>query len=195
MKDPAGEAVAEHQEERELIAAVKVADLEAFETLFERYQPSLFRSVMYQMRDADAAHDIVQETFVRIWSHRTSLKPSLSFQALLNRISTNLVRDHFRHLDMRQRTIPDVPLPLPPAAADPAAAARHALLSEDLRRVMRDVLPDRCRAVFELSRLEGLTTAEVAERLQIRPKTVEHQLTKALRILKRSLRHHIPGLE
>ena len=57
---------------------------------------------------------------------------------------------------------------------------------------MRDDLPDRCRAVFELSRFEGLTTVEIAERLHIRPKTVEHQLTKALRILRRSLRHHLP---
>ena len=182
--------MADQHEERNLIAAVKEADLEAFEVLFVRYQPSLLRSVMYRMRDADAAHDIVQETFLRIWNHRTSLKPSLSFQALLHRISTNLIRDHFRHADMRQRTLPDVPLPLPPSGADPASTARHALLSQDLRRAMRDALPDRCRAVFELSRLEGLTTAEVAKRLQISPRTVENQLTKALRILRRSLRHH-----
>jgi RNA polymerase sigma-70 factor, ECF subfamily len=184
--------VSDHQDEQTLITAVKQADLQAFETLFERYQPSLFRSVAYQMRDADAAHDIVQETFVRVWQHRASLKPSLSFQALLYRISTNLVRDHFRHADTRQRTLAEVPPPLPPSGADPVEATRHVLLSEELRRVMREVLPDRCRAVFELSRLEGLTTAEIAHRMRIRPKTVEHQLTKALRILRRALRHHLP---
>jgi RNA polymerase sigma-70 factor (ECF subfamily) len=184
--------VSDHQDEQTLIAAVRQADLQAFEILFERYQPSLFRTVLYQMRDADAAHDIVQETFVRVWQHRASLQPSLSFQALLYRISTNLIRDHFRHTETRQRTAAEIPPPLPPSGADPVEATGHALLSEELRRVMRDRLPDRCRAVFALSRFEGLTTVEIAERLRIRPKTVEHQLTKALRILRRSLRHHLP---
>lgn len=184
--------MSDRQDEHILIAAVKQADMQAFETLFERYQPSLFRTVVYQMRDADAAHDIVQETFVRVWQHRASLKPSLSFQALLYRISTNLMRDHFRHTDTRQRTATEVPPPLPPAGADPVEATRHALLSEELRRVLREVLPERCRAVFELSRLEGLPTAEIAERMRISQKTVEHQLTKALRLLRHALRHHLP---
>jgi RNA polymerase sigma-70 factor (ECF subfamily) len=58
---------------------------------------------------------------------------------------------------------------------------------------MREELPERCRAVFELSRLEGLSITEVAKRLHISPKTAENQLTKALRILRRALRHHGPS--
>jgi RNA polymerase sigma-70 factor (ECF subfamily) len=184
--------VADTQDEQHLIAAVKEGDLEAFEILFMRYQPALLRSISFQVRDVEAAHDIVQETFLRIWQHRSTLKPALSLQALLYRIGLNLVRDMYRHADTRHRTVADVPPPLPPEGADPLSTTEHAILADELRRVMREELPERCRMVFELSRLEGLSTAEVAKRLHISPKTVENQLTKALRILRRALRHHWP---
>jgi RNA polymerase sigma factor (sigma-70 family) len=185
--------VTDRQDEQHLIAAVKQGDLGAFETLFTRYQPSLLRSIAFHLSDSEAAHDIVQETFLRIWQHRTSLKPSLSFQALVYRIGLNLMRDAFRHAKTRERTIRDVPPPLPPDHADPMDAAQHAILAGELRRVMREELPERCRAVFQLIRLEGLTVAETAERMGISPKTAENQLTKALRILRRALRHHLPS--
>jgi RNA polymerase sigma-70 factor, ECF subfamily len=184
--------VTERQDELQLIAAVKTGDLEAFETLFTRYQPSLLRSIVFHVRDIDAAHDIVQETFVRVWQSRTSLKPSLSFQALIYRIGINLVRDTARHAETRRRTAADVPPPVAPNDADPEDAARHVLLLEALSRTMREDLPERCRAVFQLSRLEGLSIPEVAERLGISVKTAENQLTKALRIVRRALRHHLP---
>jgi RNA polymerase sigma-70 factor (family 1) len=180
------------QDEQQLIADVKVGDLEAFETLFTRYQPSLLRSIAFQVRDVEAAHDIVQETFVRVWQNRASLRPALSFQALVYRIGINLVRDMARHADTRHRSAAEVPPPVPPDNADPESATHHALLLEALRRAMREELPERCRAVFQLSRMEGLSIPEVAERLGISAKTAENQLTKALRILRRALRHHIP---
>jgi RNA polymerase sigma-70 factor, ECF subfamily len=185
--------VTDRQDEQHLIAALKGGDLEAFETLFTRYQPPLLRSIAFQVRDVEAAHDIVQETFLRVWQNRASLKPALSFQALVYRIGLNLVRDLYRHADMRQRTVADVPPPLPPDDANPVESTQHAFLQEELRRAMREHLPEGCRAVFQLTRLDGLSTSEVAERLHISPKTVENQLTKALRILKRALRHHLPS--
>jgi RNA polymerase sigma-70 factor, ECF subfamily len=189
---PAGDQVTDRQDEQQLIAAVKAGDLDAFETLFERYQPSLLRSIAFQMRDVEAAHDIVQETFLRVWQARASLKPALSFQALIYRIGINLVRDLARHAETRRRTAEDVPRPVPPDNADPEKAAQHALLLDALRHAIVENLPERCRAVFQLSRLEGLSIPEVAERLGISAKTAENQLTKALRILRRALRHHLP---
>ncbi len=182
----------DRQDEQDLIAAVKRGDLDAFEVLFNRYQPILVRSVAYHLRDTESAHDIVQETFLRVWQHRGTLNPSLSFQALVYRIGYNLMRDALRHLETRHRTAADVPPPVPPEHADPVDATQHALLTAELRRVLREQLPERCRMVFELSRLEGLPMAEVAVRLRISPKTAENQLTKALRILRRALRHHLP---
>ena len=113
----------------ELLKRVRASDADAFRALFERYQPIVFRQVMYQLGESDAAHDVVQETFVRIWDHRRSLQPELSFAAYALRISANLVRDagpvpleavpnphqygrlEFRLVDRRIRVVVVVPFP------------------------------------------------------------------------------------
>lgn len=159
----------------------------AFEALFRRHQPALFRTVVFQVRDTDAAHDIVQETFKRVWERRASLRPALSFPGLLHRISLNLVRDAYRHALTRERAEPHVPPPIVPEDADPLDAAAYAELATEVRRVMREELPARCGTVFAMSRLEGMSNEEIASALAISPKTVEHQLGKALRIMRRAL--------
>jgi len=174
-------------EERELVRSVKESDLKAFEVLFKRYQPFLFRSVLFQVRDADEAHDIVQESFVRVWEHRSSLKPGLSFAAFLHRISTNLIKDRHRHKETRIRSKSQIPPPIPPPDSDPLEAAEHSLLLREIQRIIREQLPQRCRIVFELSRFEGLGTKEIAQRLGTSVKTVENQLTKSIRIVQRNL--------
>ena len=80
-----------------LISRVKASDVNAFETLFRTYYPLLFRQVWFRAHDADLAEDIAQETFVRVWLNRGSLKPAPSFLPLLLRIAANLLKDHFKH--------------------------------------------------------------------------------------------------
>ena len=55
-------------------------------------------------------------------------------------------------------------------------------------------LPDRCREIFELSRLQGLKNREIAAKLNLSEKTVENQVTKALHILKEELKDYLPLL-
>jgi len=180
--------VQDRTDEQAIVKRLRESDVEAFGLLFKRYQPVLFRHVAYLLRDSDAAHDIVQETFVRVWERRATLKPGLSIVAYLYTISTNLVRDKQRHEGTRAKSRELIPPPIPPPDQDPLETAQHALLSDHVRRVVSEDLPERCRMVFELSRIEGLNNREIAEKLQISEKTVENQLTKGLRILQRKIR-------
>ncbi|HVN48139.1 MAG TPA: RNA polymerase sigma factor, partial [Bacteroidota bacterium] len=93
-----------------LLEQVKHSDTEAFRILFERYQPMLFRRMMYQTGEKDLAHDLVQETFIRVWEHRAILRPQLSFAAYLLRISGNLAKDAFRYRSIRQQRANEVPM-------------------------------------------------------------------------------------
>ncbi len=172
----------------ELLKRVKASDADAFRALFERYQPIVFRQVMYQLGESDAAHDVVQETFVRIWDRRRSLRPELSFLAYVLRISANLVRDAARHRAVRERTAAFIPRPELSEGDDPEEALTRAMLEERIARIVSSSLPDRCREIFLLSRFEGRSHREIATLLGVTEKTVENQITRALRVLRRKLR-------
>jgi RNA polymerase sigma-70 factor (family 1) len=174
-----------------LIERLRASDHEACRLLFEKYQPVLFRSVLHSLQDADAAHDIVQETFVRMWNHRTSLQPNLPLLAYLFRISRNLVRDHAKHYSVRRRLEADVLDTLRPTENDPEKSLHLSLLEEKAVEIVRTKLPEKCREVFLLRRMEGMSVAEISERLGISTKTVENQMTRAMKILRRHLHRYI----
>ncbi len=178
------------ESDEQLIARVRASDTQAFRLLFEKYQPLLFRNLLFTTRSTDTAHDIVQETFLRVWNHRTSLQPDLSLLAYLLRISNNLVRDHAKHREVRRRLEGDVPLPTLSIGDDPEQALYMTMLQEKLSGVVRTKLPAKCREIFLLSRLEGMTNSEVANQLGVSMKTVENQITRALKILRRHLQKY-----
>lgn len=175
----------------ELVRRTKASDQEAFKLLFEQYQPLLFRQVLFMTRDEEAAHDIVQETFYRIWQRRSSLNPRLSFLAYAIRIGGNLARDVARHRRTRQRLDGQLPAPERFERDDPEEALSLTLLRERLTAVINDSLPERCRTIFLLNRFENLSNQEIAALLGISVRTVEHQMNRALRVLRRELRPYV----
>ena len=88
------------EKESELLEKIKTSDKKAFKQLFYGYHDSLFRFVLYKIKDRDISEDIVQETFLRVWKTRSKLKPKKSFFSLIARISSNLCYDHFRHQEV-----------------------------------------------------------------------------------------------
>ncbi len=174
-------------DENDLIRRLRNADVEAFRDLFHRYQPMVFRRCLFQTRDEEAAHDIVQETFERIWKMRAQLRPELSFLALCFRISGNLVKDAARRRRTQERLRESIPKPVPSEGDDPAQALELATLQERVRIILERDLGERCRTVFLLSRFERMSTREIAGILGIREKTVENQIAHALKVLRRKL--------
>jgi RNA polymerase sigma-70 factor (ECF subfamily) len=178
-----------------LLARIKASDREAFRGLFERFQPVLFRNTLYRVKDSDLAHDIVQETFVRLWVHRARLKPHLPLLPYLFRINANLVRDYYKWAAVRLRHAEGLAGARRQAADDPGELMDARMLEEEISRIINTHMPARVRTVFLLSRVEGKTNPEIARMLGSSPKTVENQLGHALRILRRRLRHmSIPGI-
>ena len=183
----------EHEIERQLLERLRDSDQEAFRLLFEKYQPVLFRYVLHSLHEADDAHDVVQETFVRVWDLRASLKPDLPLLALLFRVSRNLVRDRVKHQAVRKRLEPDVPPTLHASAENPEETFYAGVLEERINEIVRTKLPAKCREVFLLSRVEGMSNAEISEQLGMTVKTVENQITRGLNILRRELRGYVGG--
>jgi RNA polymerase sigma-70 factor, ECF subfamily len=175
------------QTDEQLLRGVVSSDMQAFRTLFDKYQPILFRHLFFRLRDADVSHDIIQEIFLRVWERRTSLKPELPFLAYLLRIGGNLIIDHVRHVQVRLRHNERLAAEHPSSGDDPEEAYRQKVLEEEIRRIVNNDLSDRRRSIYLLSRTEGMSNGEIAQMLHISIKTVENQLTSALKVLRKKL--------
>ncbi len=182
----------ERRRDKELLQRVRDSDKEALGELFTLYQPILFRQLCFQTGRPELAHDLIQETFVRVWQHRRTLRPSLSFLAYTLRISRNLLVDTVRYRQTREKYQEAVPSPSHSAGDDPEEAVELTMLEEALVAAIYEDLPERCRTVLILSRFEGRANKEIALLLGTSVRTVEHQINHALKVLRRRLSGYLP---
>ena len=168
----------------ELVARIRAGDHDAFDTAFRAHYP-LLRAVAARLATPAQAEEIVQDVFLSLWERRSSLLvPGALGTYLLSAVRFTAASSVRRAQVARRHNVTVVELHQPPAPSD------EALLHEERVRVVRaavDRLPPRCREVFELVRLEGLSYADTAAALGISPKTVDAQLGKALRRLRDDL--------
>ena len=171
-------------------ASVRAGDADAFRQLFDALYGPLRRLAWSLVRDDAHAEDLVQEAFVRLWDRRASMDPDVPLRAWLYRTVRNLALNARRDHATRARLLDD------PVARDTAAVARPAPTPEDLsldREMSRQVatlvqdLPPRQREALLLSRVEGLSHAEVASTMGCAPRTVNNHLVAALNTLRRRL--------
>ena len=179
------------EQEKILLEKVKQSDKNAFHHLFSDFHDTLFRFVAYRVQDGDLAEDITQETFLRVWRIRESIVPKKSFFSLIARISTNLCYDHFRHMEVRNRHQTQIPEFGKSHFDDPEAVNQAAMLQEEIQRIVNERLPDKCRTIFILSRIEGKSNPDIAELLDLSVRTVENQIYRALKVLKKNLKNYL----
>jgi RNA polymerase sigma-70 factor (ECF subfamily) len=169
-------------EDPELLRRIHAGDEGAYDTAFRVWYPALVRVAAAILKDLDAAEEIAQDVMVQLWRRRSLLDANLSLRAYLLRSIRNRALNHLRHARVRRDTTADVAaLYDEPLGSDQPIAAKE--LADAVQIALRD-LPPRCREIFELSRVDGLKYAEIAEALDISPKTVEAQIGKALKLLR-----------
>ncbi len=178
-------------DEEILLERVKQSDNHAFQMLFEKYQPMLFRATFYRTKDERLAQDIVQETFLKVWIHRDRLNPRLAFYAYLVKLSKNLVLDYYKRVEVRHRHQDHVRFLSEKPSRDPEQDLEKNALEEKIREAVNANLPHKCRAVFLLSRVEGLSNQEIADTMKVSKKTVENQLYRALKILRKKCAEYL----
>jgi RNA polymerase sigma-70 factor (ECF subfamily) len=74
---------------------------------------------------------------------------------------------------------------------DPELINQANILQEEIQSIVNDQLPDKCRSIFILSRIEGKTNPEIAELLDLSVRTVENQIYRALKVLKKNLKNYL----
>lgn len=157
----------------------------ALESLYRRFQPGLQHFASGILKNQADAAEIVHDVFLAVWEKREflSLDPGLKnylFRAVKNRCLNQLKRPSLPWAELDDTL---------PSAAEPFDFSEQMNAEETERIIFKIVekLPPRCRQVFLLSRLEQLSYKEIAELMDISAKTVENQMTIALRFIRDSL--------
>ena len=173
-----------------LLLQLKSSEVSAMDFLFKTHYEELCRTAFRILADRAAAEDIVQEVFLEIWRSRARLQLTGSFGAYLRRATVNRSLNYLRDRRMIVTDTDESDADLSAAVESPVFDIETLELQEAIERAI-DALPIRCRQVFILNRFEELSAREIAEILGISIKTVENQMTKALKVLRFLLRDRL----
>jgi len=157
-----------------------------FEEVFRLYFIPLSHFAQKFVVDLDTAKDIVHEVFIKIWEKREEIDWNKSIKSYLFTAVHNRSLNYLR--DSKKQAFTDFDAEL--LKEEKVFKEENFLEAEELSVQINKALaklPEKCREVFMLNRFEDLKYAQVAEKLNISIKTVEAQMSKALRILKEEL--------
>jgi RNA polymerase sigma factor (sigma-70 family) len=181
--------IANHSNQQ-LFQSIAEGNHSAFDLLFTRFQPQLIRAAIKWSKSADAANDIVQETFLGLWTSREKLMDVQDPQAY---IYTSLFYTINRWL--RQETNRKKILSLPWAeSVNNTEIAIDAKDSQELINKALQQLPAQKQLVYHLKKEEGHSHAEIAEMLQLSPHTVKSYLKETIKFMRSYLKNAAMGL-
>lgn len=164
----------------------------AFDFFFKYYYPGLcvYAQKIISLSGLEAK-DIVQDIFVKFWNDREKLDIRLSIRSYL---FVSVKNKCFDILRKKNRNIKFQEISNEHDFADESFETYILSELETLFNRSLNKLPERCREIFELSRLHGLKNREIALKLNLSEKTVENQVTKALHVLREELKDYLPIL-
>lgn len=168
--------------DRALINSIRAGDELAFRQAYDLFHEKLYTWFLLKTKSAEVSKELVQLTFIKLWRFRSKLNTSLSLSRQLFRIAKTTLIDILRsHASGRT-----VPLQAVEQANIPEAAATLPVEDHQLNTVLESLvhLPPMRRRIIRF-RLEGLSNKEIADSLSISKKTVENQLNRAIREIRK----------
>lgn len=162
------------------------SDRTVYAELFEATYDGLFGFARSIVRDGQAAHDVLQDVYMKLWQIRESVDPARSLKALMYQMVRNYALNHERQKKTRSTESIDDSLTEPASSGDIEGVLHANALSERIHRWIAD-MPERRREAFVLSRYEGLSHEEVARVMNLTPRTVNNHIVLALQDLRSRL--------
>ena len=162
-----------------LLSRIAAGDNEAFKTLFEMFYPKVKIFLVKFLKDENTAEDISQDIFVKIWTYREALPDIRSFNTYLYRMTRNAALNHLRgnhsKIDISKMSVLD----------DKDIEAEYQTKEKELLiRLTVEHMPPQRQRIFKMSREQGLSNDDIALKLGISKKTVENNITLALKELR-----------
>lgn len=167
------------------IEKIRGGDIEEFELLYRQFCQPLIMFANKYIYDQDVAENVVQDVFVNVWMNRENLDVSGNIKAYLYTSVRNKALNTIKHSHIKREYQENLKLD----DIDPNTPESKVMYKEVEFAVNNAVrnLPEKCRMIFLMSRNDQLSYAEIANILGLSVKTIENQMGKALKILRKHL--------
>lgn len=165
-------------------------DLTYFKQFYYALHPSLTAFAVYYLKSEPDAKEVVNDVFMKLWDQRERIGPfdkdaanrlrSYAFQATKNSCLNYLRAQKKTFMQIEDHDMPENATP------DTVLADK---VNQELLKNWVDQLPPKCKQVFLMSRIDGLSNKEISELMDVSIKTVENQMTKALNFFRKKLKN------
>ncbi len=168
--------------------------VDALEEVYRLFFDRVFKISMRYLRNRDAAADITQDVFVKLWRNRDKISCEVPIDQQLFVITKRLIIDHFRKVAAEEKLLALL-LDLPDhrdqsqSAVDNEESDEFAIKEKKLKQIYHtvDLLPKKQKEVFKMLKIEGLTYEEIADVLKISPNTVSNHFSAAVKFIRQRL--------
>lgn len=171
------------------IIRIAQGDSGAFRLLYYEYCHPLIKYAFFIVKDIELSEDIVQEVFYKVWDNKHKLNPKQNVKSYLYEITKNEALMALRKRSNRDKYRNEQDELL-------TASPEDIYLTKELNCQYNEILfslPERCRVIFCMSRIEKMTYQEIADALSLSIKTIETQIGRALTIFRRKLSNYYPN--
>lgn len=173
------------------IELIKSGNKVAFDQLFLEYYSFLCNYAYKFLSEKEASEEVVQDIFFNLWNKREQLEITTSIKSYLFQSVKNKCLTLIKHLEVREEYKQHNKEII--SYYEKQDQSTDSELAEMIDSAINK-LPEERQKVFRLSRYEGLKYQEIADHLNISVKTVEAQMSKALRFLREELKDYLPSL-
>lgn len=173
-----------------LVKMIKAENHAAFKEVYKRYWKQLFVAAQRKLKPDELCEEVVQNTFMSLWEKRNQVSVENLRSYLFSSLKYQII-DQLRKRVVAEKYVVFVqsrPEEFGQSPDEPLHLDRVMSVFEDVFRL----LPEKTSRIFYLSRIEHMTTKEIARQLDIPERTVEYHITQSLRMLRRQLGDYLP---
>lgn len=175
-----------NDQEREVIEQLRDGSKEAFRLMFDEVGPKIYAFALSYLKNEFEAEELLQEVFLKLWEVRSSLDSSRNLKSFLFKICINLIYDFIRRKNIEQVYL-DYSGKNNPSSGD---NTWHEVIYNDMLNNLQQLIaamPEQRQRIFRMSKEDGLSNEEIADRLNLSKRTVENQLYRAVSFLKEKI--------
>lgn len=182
-----------------LVSNLIKGEKKAFEAVYLDFFDMLYHLALGYTGERETAHGLVQDTFAKLWEGRKDLHNETNIRNYLYTITKNSCLNYLRQQEIIFRNNRDYLIPELQYRQESLESFGDSY--SDVESLIEKVdeaierLPENIRTTFKLNRFESLTYLQIADKLEISPKTVEARISKALKTLRKELKDYLPAVQ